>query len=90
VQSIRNANLSIKYEGIQVQKWLIACNKGIIIAVRFQYSEVSSLESSIFYRQLKTKQKVEPEQHLEDKPGLHFQWPLLLHPLPKMLRALTI
>ena len=33
VPSIKNANLSIKYEWIKVQKWLIACKKGINVVV---------------------------------------------------------
>ena len=40
VRSIKNANLFIKYEGIKLQKCLIACKKGINIVVRFQYSEI--------------------------------------------------
>ena len=41
VSSIKNANLSIKYKGIKLQKWLIACKKGINVVVRFLYSEIS-------------------------------------------------
>ena len=33
VSSIKNANLSIKYEGIKLQKWLIARKKGINVVV---------------------------------------------------------
>ena len=38
--SIKNVNLSIKYEGIKLQKWLIACKKGINVVVRFLYLEI--------------------------------------------------
>ena len=41
VSSIKNANLSIKFEGIKIQKCLIACKKGINVVVPFQYSEIS-------------------------------------------------
>ena len=41
VSSIKNANLSIKFEGIKLQKCLIACKKGINVVVLFQYSEIS-------------------------------------------------
>ena len=41
VSSIKNVNLSIKLEGIKIQKCLIACKKGINVVVRFQYSEIS-------------------------------------------------
>ena len=40
VSSIKNANPSIKFEGIKLQKCLIACKKGIDVVVRFQYSEI--------------------------------------------------
>jgi len=40
VSSIKNANLSIKYEGIKLKMCLIACKKGINVVVRFQYSEI--------------------------------------------------
>ena len=40
VSSIKNVNLFIKYEGIKLQKCLIACKKGINIVIRFQYSEI--------------------------------------------------
>ena len=39
VSSIKNANPSIKYEGIKLQKCLIVCKKDIDV-VRFQYSEI--------------------------------------------------
>ena len=45
VWSIKNANLSIKYEGIKLQNCLTACKKGINVVVRFQYSEISRLEN---------------------------------------------
>ena len=35
-----NANLSTQYEGMKLQKCLIACKKGIDVVVRFQYSEI--------------------------------------------------
>ena len=41
VPSIKNANLSIKYELIKLQKFQIAGKKGINVVVRFQYSEIS-------------------------------------------------
>ena len=41
VSSIKNANLSIKFELIKLQKFQIACKKGINVVVRFQYSEIS-------------------------------------------------
>ena len=41
VSSIKNANPSIKFEGIKLQKCVIACKKGINVVVRFQYSEIS-------------------------------------------------
>ena len=37
VSSIKNANLSIKYELIKLQKFQIARKKGINVVVRFQY-----------------------------------------------------
>ena len=40
MSSIKNANLSIKYEGIMLQMCLIASKKGINVVVRFQYSEI--------------------------------------------------
>ena len=40
VSSIKNANISIKYEGIELQKWLIAWKKGINVVVGFQYPEI--------------------------------------------------
>ena len=40
VSSIKNANLFIKYDGIKLQKCVIACKKGINVVVRFQYSEM--------------------------------------------------
>ena len=50
---MKNANLSIKYEGIKLHKCLIACKKGINVVVRFQYSEIGLLKNSTFHRQLK-------------------------------------
>ena len=41
VSSIKNANLSIKYELIKLKKFQIARKKGINVVVRFQYSEIS-------------------------------------------------
>ena len=41
VSSIKNANLSIKYELIKLQKFQIVRKKGINVVVRFQYSEIS-------------------------------------------------
>ena len=41
VRSIKNANLSIKYEGIKLHYFQIAHKKGINVVVRFQYSEIS-------------------------------------------------
>ena len=41
VSSIKNTNLSIKYELIKLQKFQIAPKKGINVVVRFQYSEIS-------------------------------------------------
>ena len=40
VPSIKSAYFSIKYEGIKLQKCLIACKKGFNVVVRFQYSEI--------------------------------------------------
>ena len=40
VSSIKNGNPSIKFEGINLQKCLIACKKGVDVVVRFQYSEI--------------------------------------------------
>ena len=42
VSSIKNANPSIKFEGIKLQKCVIACKKGINVVVRFQYSETKT------------------------------------------------
>ena len=61
----------IKYEGIQLQKCLIACMKGINVVVRFQYSEIGWLNN--IPTDLKTKsftvnwedKKVDPVQHLQ-------------------------
>ena len=52
VPSIKNANLSIKYEWIKVQKWLIACKKGINVVVQFLYLEIGWLKNSTFHSQL--------------------------------------
>ena len=52
VSSIKNANLSIQYEGIKLQKCLIASKKCIDVVVRFQYSEIRWLENPIFQWQL--------------------------------------
>ena len=41
VSSIKNANLSMKYELLKLQKFQIARKKGINVIVRFQYSEIS-------------------------------------------------
>ena len=60
VSSIKNANLSIKYEGIKLPKMLIACKKGVNVVVRYQYSEIGWLENSAFHRQLKTQKKWTP------------------------------
>ena len=43
--------------------------------------------SSIFQRQLYRPGFAYPVQHLEDEPSLHFQRPLLLHPLQKHLEG---
>jgi len=40
VSSIRNASLSVEYEGIKLQKWLMARKKGIGVVVRFRCSEI--------------------------------------------------
>ena len=64
--SIKNANLSIKFEAIKLQRCLIACKKGINYVVRFQYSEISWDKNSICSRQLIIKKKPDPIQHLED------------------------
>ena len=74
--SIKNANLSIKYEGIKLQKFLIACKKGINVVVWFQYSEIGWLENSIFQWQLSRTGFAYPTQHL----FMNFQRPLLLYP----------
>ena len=52
VSSIKNANLFIKYEGIKLQKCLIACKKGINVVDRLRYSEIGWLENSTFHSQL--------------------------------------
>ena len=52
MSSIKNANLFIKYEGIKLQKCVIACKKDINVVVRFQYSEMDWLENSTFHIQL--------------------------------------
>ena len=60
VSSIKNVNLSIKYEGIKLQKCFIGCKKGINVVVRFQYSEIGRLENSAYHRKLKTQKKWTP------------------------------
>ena len=62
VSSIKNANSSIKFEGINLQKCLIACKKGINIVIRFQYSEIGWQKNSAFHRQLK-KKKSQPRNN---------------------------
>ena len=57
VSSIKNAYLAIEYEGIKLQKCLIARKKRINVVVRFQFSEFGWLENSTFHRQLKTQKK---------------------------------
>ena len=60
-----NANFSKKYEGIELQKCLLAFKKGINVFVRFQYSEIGRLENSTFHSQLKINKKSTPHQHLQ-------------------------
>ena len=69
VSSIKNANLSMKYEGIELQMCLKACKKGINVVVRFQYSEIGCLENSTFHSQLSWTKKEYPGQYLEDEPS---------------------
>ena len=47
VPSIKNANLSIRYEWIKLQKFQIARKKGINVVVGFQYTD-KFFSSSIF------------------------------------------
>ena len=67
VSSIKNANPSIKFEGIKLQKCVIACKKGINVVVRFQYSEISWDKNSICNRQLKIKKNLTPSKQLDKK-----------------------
>ena len=75
VSSIKNANLSIKYEGIELQMCLKASKKGINVVVRFQYSVFGWLESSIlltwkpFTVNWVEQNKCTPVQYLEDEPS---------------------
>jgi len=55
VSSIKNANLSMKHEGIKLQKRLIAHKKGINAVARLQHSEIGRPENSAFHRKLKTQ-----------------------------------
>ena len=52
VSSIKNANLSIKYEWMKLQKFQIARKKGIYVVVRFLYLEIGWLKNSTFHSQL--------------------------------------
>ena len=56
IWNIHNVNLSIKYEGIRLQKCSIACKKGINVVVRLE-----NLPQSIE----KKKKKSTPYQHLQ-------------------------
>ena len=67
MRSIKNANLSMKYEWMKLQKFQIARKKGFNVVVRFQYSEISWDWNLICSKQLKIKKNLTPYQQFDKK-----------------------
>ena len=78
VSSIKNANPSIKYEWMKLQKFQIAHKKGINVVVRFLYLEID-LKTQPSTGNWVEQNKCTPYSIWRNI----FQRPLLLHPLQK-------